>query len=212
MRSRKFFASYSRNDDGIVSRICDLLRFGGTPLFRDQESIQPGERWQAILEENLQASECVLVFWSVNSASSQAVRDEYERAIGLDKDVAPLLLDDTALPDELGCYERIDFRSLVVVGPAEPDKPTAEPAIDSALGGLVKRFMYSVGAGIGAAVGVLAGAAAIIGVHHVLRALSLEEQAKLADLLAQRIFDKVGGTFADSPSASPSSENDAPEK
>jgi hypothetical protein len=123
MRSRKLFASYSRTDREVVSRLCDLLRVGGTHIFRDEDSIQPGTQWKAVLTKNLQQSECVLVFWSANSATSKAVREEYEAAIKQGKDVAPVLLDQTALVEELRRYQWIDFRALLVVRPVDFDKP-----------------------------------------------------------------------------------------
>ena len=68
-----------------------------------------------MLADALQKSECVLVFWSANSAPSPAVREEYSVAIQLDKDIAPVLLDETPLQEELRCFQWIDCRSFVKV-------------------------------------------------------------------------------------------------
>ena len=134
MRTRKLFASYCRIDGDFVSRICDLLRLGGTHVFRDEDSIQPGKQWKAILTENLQQSECVLVFWTANSASSKKVQEEYTTAIQLEKDVAPVPMDDTTLVDALRDYQWIDFRSLLVVRPVDLDKPAKRPPFGNRVG------------------------------------------------------------------------------
>ena len=117
MPTRRLFVSYSRLDREIVSRLCDLLRLGGTHVFRDEDDIKPGKRWQLMLSKAIQKAECVLVFWSTNSASSQAVRDEYIAAQSLSKDIAPVLLDSTPLDEVLKPYQWIDCRAFISVNP-----------------------------------------------------------------------------------------------
>jgi hypothetical protein len=189
MRSRKLFASYSRKDRDIVSRLCDLLRVGGTRIFRDEDSIQAGKRWKAVLTENLQASECVLVFWSTNSATSLAVREEYTTAIKLKKDVAPILLDETPLIDELCHFQWIDFRSFVVVNTTRQTGTIAGGAV---AGAVVGSLISPIGAVLAAAMGAGLGVAAKTKPDLTLSTPTDFAKAQLAEVLAARVFEGIG--------------------
>lgn len=52
----------------------------------------------------------LFVFWCEHSAASKHVRDEYEAGIELRKEIVPVRLDDTALPDPLRDFQWIDMR------------------------------------------------------------------------------------------------------
>jgi hypothetical protein len=61
----------------------------------------------------LESAALVVVFWCVHSAASEQVRLEYERAVALRKEILPVLIDSTPLPDVLREYQYIDFRTVV---------------------------------------------------------------------------------------------------
>ena len=109
------FISYSRSDRNIVAPIVELMRVTGIRVFRDEDSIAPGKRWRIMIAESLSAAKTAVVFWCAHSAGSDAVKLEYKTAIELNKDVVPILLDDTALNDELREYQWIDFRPFTSV-------------------------------------------------------------------------------------------------
>jgi hypothetical protein len=154
-RGRQIFVSYSRHDADIVSPFCELLRVTGVPVFRDRDSIQAGKRWKVVITDSLQDADCVLVFWSTNSAKSPAVKDEYDAAIRMDKDIAPVLLDDTPLVEGLRHFQWIDCRPFIIV--KAPD--SAAKTVGSVIGGIVGFFFGgppgaaiagpSLGAGLG---------------------------------------------------------------
>ena len=195
MRSRTLFASYSRKDREIVSGLCELLRVGGTRVFRDEDSIQPGKRWKAVLTKALQESECVLVFWSANSAPSPAVREEYTTAIQLDKDIAPVLLDETPLPEELRPFQWIDCRSFVKVRGIAHDL-SAATLIMTVVGAWVGSYLGNVyiggvvGALIGAVLSYFAFRDEVPAKYFSLDTLSGASQAKMIESFAERVFDK----------------------
>lgn len=118
--------SYSRHDKEIIRHLCALLRISGAEVFRDEESIQPGEKWRTVLSSSIEKSDYMLVFWSANSASSEAVREEFTSAINLDKPVVPILLDNTPLATELSQFQWIDFR---IFGTANPFTDTSNPYV-----------------------------------------------------------------------------------
>ncbi|WP_173807654.1 TIR domain-containing protein [Sphaerotilus uruguayifluvii] len=140
MKRRLLFASYSRHDREIVRQMCALLRISGAEVFRDEDAIKPGKKWRAVLADNLLRADCVLLFWSANSAASEPVREEYEEAIAKKVDIAPVLLDGTPLPSSLAEYQWLDFRGVVSVSPV-PERPmpsTPGAVIGAAvIGGLI---------------------------------------------------------------------------
>jgi hypothetical protein len=98
MRACELFISYSRVDRYIAAPISQLLRTTQCAVFRDEDSIQPGERWSAVITESLENCECVLVFWSAAAPDSKSVEAEFRQAIALNKRVVPVLIDDAPLP------------------------------------------------------------------------------------------------------------------
>ncbi len=116
MENWNVFVSYSRLDRNIVAPIVQLLRIVDTAVFRDEDSIQPGKKWQVAIHESLNSCHTIVLFWSAAAAESKAVESEYQAAIGLRKDIVPVLLDDTPLIEELNQYQWIDFRAFVESG------------------------------------------------------------------------------------------------
>jgi len=104
------FISYCRTDRDIVGPLVSLLRIVEPRVFRDEDNIQPGSRWEAALVDAIEHCEMLLVFWCVHAAASTAVKAEYARAIALGKRVVPLRLDDTDLPRDLAQFQAIDLR------------------------------------------------------------------------------------------------------
>lgn len=106
------FLSYSRHDARLVASLGRLIRASGSSVFRDEENIEPGTRWQAVLAEAIREAHVMFVFWCRHSASSSSVRDEYLTAIQNGLRVAPILLDATPLTAELSEFQALDFREI----------------------------------------------------------------------------------------------------
>lgn len=109
----EIFVSYSHRDDKVVKPLVQLLRPTGATIFRDEDAIPPGKQWEVVVTKAVQACRLVYVFWCNHSATSPEVRKEYEQAISLDKDIVPVLLDDTALPTNLKAYQWVDLRDVI---------------------------------------------------------------------------------------------------
>lgn len=108
----RVFVSYSRVDKDLVAPIASVLRIS-TDIFRDEDDITPGKRWNEEIEKSLLRSRVVLVFWSRAASESQYVESEYTSAIANGKDVVPILLDDTPLASPLNQYQWLDFRPFL---------------------------------------------------------------------------------------------------
>src|SRR5262245_50402196 len=110
--SPSVFVSYSQQDAYLVSPVVRLLRATKNLVFQDLDSLKPGRRWREQLEEAVGSATLVVVFWCHHSSRSVEVKKEYELALAAGKDVLPVLLDATPLPEGLGEFQWVDFRDL----------------------------------------------------------------------------------------------------
>jgi hypothetical protein len=106
------FISYSHRDSQLVGPIVALLRASEAMVFRDAEQLKPGKRWRNQIAAAIADSKTVVVFWCHHACTSSEVENEYKTAIAQDKDVLPLLIDDTPLPAQLSDFHYIDFRPV----------------------------------------------------------------------------------------------------
>ena len=73
------FASYSRKDAVLVRPLLGFFRAIDVPVFLDEQSIKPGQKWRIAIDAALE--QCQTMFWCGHAARSLQVRSEYERAI-----------------------------------------------------------------------------------------------------------------------------------
>ena len=69
------FISYSSEDRGKAKDIADALKRQGFSVWWDR-SILPGETFDTVIEDALEAAKCVIVLWSKTSVSKEWVRTE----------------------------------------------------------------------------------------------------------------------------------------
>lgn len=109
---KNVFISYAHADDVLVEPIVRLLRSNDSLVFRDTDDIRGGKKWSEVLLNAIEEADKTVLFWCDHSKNSAEVTKEWKHAIAHDKDVLPLLLDNTPLPEELLEYQFIDFREL----------------------------------------------------------------------------------------------------
>ncbi|MBK6285627.1 MAG: toll/interleukin-1 receptor domain-containing protein [Draconibacterium sp.] len=100
----EIFASYSHHDVKIVKPIIQLLK-PSVNVFIDGEAIIPGLKWAVVIGNAIQDCRLMYVFWCNHSSRSVEVKKEYDQAISLDKDIVPVLIDNTPLPKKLKNYQ-----------------------------------------------------------------------------------------------------------
>jgi hypothetical protein len=127
--TRTVFLSYARPDRGIVAPIANLIRGTAATVFRDEESILPGQKWELAIADAIHSCGTLLVFWSTAAARSKSVEREYRLAIGLEKRVVPVLLDDTPLVRVLAQYQWVDLRAII-----RASKERSQQAVPGGLG------------------------------------------------------------------------------
>src|SRR5436305_3267456 len=104
------FVSYSHEDSSLVGPVVALLRASEALVFRDADSIRPGKRWREEIGTAISAATTVVVFWCRHARASAEVGNEIRAAITQKKDILPLLMDETPLPQDLAEFQYIDFR------------------------------------------------------------------------------------------------------
>ncbi|MBD2755076.1 toll/interleukin-1 receptor domain-containing protein [Spirosoma validum] len=104
------FVSYSH----LVAPIVKLLRLNSEFVFHDADSIQPGARWRTEIQEGIRKADLVILFWCDHSRWSTEVAAEWILAITLNKNIVPVLLDDTHLVSDLSEFQWLDFRGFIV--------------------------------------------------------------------------------------------------
>src|SRR5262249_22434979 len=107
------FVSYSHLDVSLVLPVVRLLRGTKDLVFQDLNNIRPGTKWRQEIEEALYSAQLVILFWCYHSSRSTEVRTEYELALTTGKELLPVLLDTTPLPEKLKEFQWVDFRRLV---------------------------------------------------------------------------------------------------
>ena len=107
------FISYSHEDGASVAPVVKLIQaVRGDLVFQDTVNLIPGKKWATQIQEALNQSHMVILFWCRHSMSSEYVKKEWQSAISQNKDILPILLDDTKLIPPLSDYQWIDFRSI----------------------------------------------------------------------------------------------------
>jgi hypothetical protein len=78
---RKAFLSYASPDRPAVCRVAQALPATGTQYFQDVLSLEPGERWERRLYQEIDGCDVFMLFWSRHARESQWVIKEAEYAL-----------------------------------------------------------------------------------------------------------------------------------
>lgn len=79
--------------------------------WRDRRNITPGMGWEKAIDDALHACRIVVVIITPGATASQYVNYEWCYALGLGKEIVPILYDDTSLHVKLQTFQHIDFTS-----------------------------------------------------------------------------------------------------
>jgi hypothetical protein len=102
---RYAFVSYASKDREEVLKRVQMLEVLKTKFFQDILSLEPGDRWEKKLYENIDRCDLFLLFWSQAAKDSQWVLKEAEYALahqqknpGSEPDLVPVVLEQNVLP------------------------------------------------------------------------------------------------------------------
>lgn len=110
--TKRYFASYSRQDSAFVQPVVSLIRSTSAYVFLDNDSIPLGADWSDHLTTAIADATTILLFWSRHAVRSENVEREWRTGIDAKKDLIPVLLDATPLPEPLRKYQWVTFRDL----------------------------------------------------------------------------------------------------
>ena len=108
------FVSYSRKHEDLVTPLVRLLRLGDRPVFQDVDSVPLGAKWHPTIFDSLKKCEIFIIIWCLHSSKSQWVDEEVQTAVGSVKQVIPVMIDRTPLPDFLAQYQGIDLHRQII--------------------------------------------------------------------------------------------------
>ncbi|MHA1730233.1 MAG: toll/interleukin-1 receptor domain-containing protein [Promethearchaeota archaeon] len=94
------FVSYSRNDKEFIYSEINKLNNDGFRVWYD-EGIPLSTKWNSEVAKALKKSSCFLVFISNKSVKSQNVQNEINFALKYKKNIIPVYLEETILPEGL---------------------------------------------------------------------------------------------------------------
>ncbi len=103
------FLSYATKDH-IFSELAylKLVAAGLTP-WRDRRQLRAGQDWRLEIERGIADSLAVLVVLSINSSQSHFVTYEWAYALGKEKVIVPIKLDDCQIHPKLETIQYLDF-------------------------------------------------------------------------------------------------------
>ncbi len=108
---RYIFISYSRRELFFAESLAKGLQANGLHTWLDVERLQPGEDWQAQIEDSLAACEALVLVASETALASGYVRREWEKALDYEKPIYLAIFEAVELPRWLKCAGAVDFRA-----------------------------------------------------------------------------------------------------
>src|SRR4051812_13540774 len=103
----QIFISYANADRAVAQHMADALESLGWSVWWDRE-IPFGKPFDQVIEEELNAAQCVVVLWSHDSIKSRWVKTEAGAAADRER-LVPVLIEDVAIPLE---FRRIQTAML----------------------------------------------------------------------------------------------------
>jgi hypothetical protein len=107
------FFSYSRKDKDFVRKLGDAFASHNRNAWIDWKDIPLTAEWQKEILTNIEAAENFVFVISPDSVASLNCKREIEHALANNKRILPVFyrpVADDAIPEELGKFQRIDFR------------------------------------------------------------------------------------------------------
>ena len=123
-RARRYsyaFLSYASPDRAEVIKRAQVLKAGGMSFFNDLLSLEPGERWERRLYQEIDRCDVFYLFWSSQSKASEWVMREIEYALARsaasengDPDIIPVILEGPPPPTPPDTLKDIHFNDALL--------------------------------------------------------------------------------------------------
>lgn len=123
-RARRYsyaFLSYASPDRAEVIKRAQGLKAGGTSFFNDVLSLEPGERWEKRLYEEIDRCDVFYLFWSTQAKASEWVLKETEYALARraasaegTPDIIPVIIEGPPPPTPPEALKDIHFNDSLI--------------------------------------------------------------------------------------------------
>jgi len=133
-RYSRAFLSYASPDRAEVLKRAQALKAARIEFFQDLLSLEPGERWEKRLYEEIDRCDLFLLFWSSHARASEWVKKETDLALkrhnGDDSaapDIVPIVLEGPPSPRPHDDWKAIHFNDwlqyVIAAVEAQPPRP-----------------------------------------------------------------------------------------
>ena len=120
-RYKTAFISYSSNDRKAVLERVQMLKPLGIDFFQDLLDLDPGDRWERRLYQNIGTCDLFLLFWSSGAKASRWVRNEVQYALEQKKgddfappEIRPVIIEGPPIPAPWPELEHLHFGDSLV--------------------------------------------------------------------------------------------------
>ncbi len=111
MSGKKILISYSRRDKEYIAKLVDALRQQNFEVWFDN-NIRTGTDWDDTIESEIRKADAIVLVLSETSVASENVKDEVSYAIGLDKLIVPIKIEECEVPMRLARKQFVDFTTM----------------------------------------------------------------------------------------------------
>jgi len=106
----RIFASYStKNIEAVRPILQNLLQIQGVQIFFADQALKPGDIISQRITQSIVTADIFLVFYSESAQQSSYVQQEIGVALGQNKIIIPILLDNTKPTGMLAAVHYLDF-------------------------------------------------------------------------------------------------------
>lgn len=102
----KLFISYAHDDSNIVLEMIRALEIHEVWI---DHRLSVGSAWWEEIERQISASNCLVFFLSPRSWASEYCQKEVEVALRLNKPIAPVMVEEMPIPEQLSAYQIINL-------------------------------------------------------------------------------------------------------
>jgi hypothetical protein len=106
----RLFLSYARSDSRFSGFLENELKRRGYSIWKDTTGLLPGDNWQQVINEAMDASTHFIILLSPSSIQRPEVNRELGAALHTRKPIIPILLEPCDVPAQLRSINHIDWR------------------------------------------------------------------------------------------------------
>ena len=106
----RVFVSYAYADSERVKQIRDYLEMKGFFVSEPETTVRIGDDISKAVDNAVQSSDCIILVLSQQSASSEWVKKEIEKAKAMGKRLYPVRIDDVSPPADIATIRFADLR------------------------------------------------------------------------------------------------------